>query len=82
MFTAPFWKDTAERVIVTAAQALLAVIGVETFIPNTLDSWTAATWIVFLAALASFLKCLIASRLNTPDTASLVSLDVGPQDPA
>ncbi|HNI71173.1 MAG TPA: holin [Marmoricola sp.] len=74
MFTKPFWKDTAERVIVTAAQALLAVIGVETFIPNAIESWTAAAWIVFLAALASFLKCIIASRIGNPDNASLVGV--------
>lgn len=74
MFTKPFWKDTAERVIVTAAQALLAVIGVETFIPNAIESWTAAAWIVALAALASFLKCIIASRIGSSDNASLVGV--------
>ena len=76
MFTKAFWKDTAERVIVTAAQALLAVIGVDLFKPDAIESWTAAAWVVALAALASFLKCIIASRGGDPDSASLVSADV------
>lgn len=74
MFNGAFWKDTAERVVVTAAQALLAVIGVEVFKPNAVDSWTAAGWIVLLAALASLLKCLIASRVGGSDNASLVGV--------
>lgn len=75
MFTGAFWKDTAERVIATAAQALLAVIGVATFKPDALQSWIDGAWVVALAALASLLKCIIASRVGDNNNASLVEVD-------
>jgi hypothetical protein len=39
LFTRAFWADTAERVVSTAAQAVVAVIGADQVFPNafTLD---------------------------------------------
>lgn len=59
MYSKQFWKATAERVISTAAQALLALLVVDGF--NIADLAGAATWsVVGLAALASVLKSVIA----------------------
>lgn len=76
MFTKSFAKDTAERVISTAAQALLAVILVDGF--NLLNAdWAATAGVVGVASLASFLKSVIAagSTSNTVSPASFAKND-------
>lgn len=64
MFTSAFWKDTAERVVSTAAQAGLAIVTADQFdIKNfNLEDGLA---VVGLAALASLLKALVASRKSS-----------------
>lgn len=71
MRTKKFWLDTAERVGVTFAQALIAGIGVDQVDIVTLD-WPAILGIAATTALLSFLKSIAASRLGKPDSASLV----------
>ena len=73
MFTSQFWKDTAERVLSTMAQALLAVIGADAFVPTAVESWQQGAVIVLLAGLMSLLKCIIAIRVGQEGTPSLVT---------
>jgi hypothetical protein len=73
VFTAAFWKDAAERAVATAAQALIAVLGVDGLDWLQVDAkGIAAT--ASGAALLSVLKSLVASKVNDPDSASLVDL--------
>ena len=59
MFTLMFWKASLERVVVTAAQALAALLITDGF--DITDLGTGPTWsVVGLAALLSLLKCIIA----------------------
>lgn len=71
MFTALFWRDTAERVISTMAQAGIGVIGSDIFVPNAIDSWVQGATVVGIAGLAALLKCLAATRIGDPESASL-----------
>jgi hypothetical protein len=81
IFTREFWKDTAERVVSSAAQgALVGWAGVEVFAsPEALlTAGEAALYGGAGMAVATFLKCLIASRGGDPGTASFVSLEPEP----
>lgn len=69
--------DTAERVASTAAQTLLGVIPVDGM-AHTHVPWGTKLSIVGFAALASFLKCVIALRVGADDSASLLPADVDP----
>ena len=78
MFTKKFLKDAAERAISTVAQTALALIIAVAATPNngvTDVPWLAVVNISALAGLISVLKSIIASRVNPPDSASLVDLD-------
>ena len=78
MFTKKFLKDAAERAISTVAQTTLALIIAVAATPNngvTDVPWLAVVNISALAGLISVLKSIIASRVNPPDSASLVDLD-------
>lgn len=57
LFTADYWKDTAERVLSTAAQSVVAVIGVDQVLPNafTLD-YKVLAGVAAGGALAALLK--------------------------
>ncbi|WP_282795191.1 holin [Streptomyces sp. CC224B] len=60
MNTAAFWKATAERVVRTFAQALLAVLGAGSF--GILDApWTAALSTAGLAAVLALLTAVATS---------------------
>lgn len=60
MWTLAFLKATAERVIATAAETLLALLVVDGF--GVTDLTTGATWsVVGLAALATVLKSVISA---------------------
>lgn len=73
MFTRAFWKDAVERAISTAAQTALALLGADGFDLLTVD--VADVMGVSLGALVlSVLKSLVASRVNDPESASLVEL--------
>lgn len=66
MWTAKFWKDTAERVVSTFAQALIGSGLVLTF--TDANAYIAAG----VAAGVSLVKALAASQVGDPQSASLV----------
>lgn len=68
MWSFKFFRDAAERIISTAAQALLATM--VTSVP-----WGTKLTIAGLAALASLLKALAASTVGDHDSASLLPGD-------
>lgn len=76
VFTTEFWRDTAERVISSAAQGALVGWGAGSF--TSLSEVATAGQIAAFGALgmaiATFLKCLIASKLGDEGTASVISL--------
>lgn len=63
MFTKLFWKDTAERVISTAAQAAIALLTVDGFDVANFDVEQGAA-VVGVAALVSLLKALVAGKVT------------------
>lgn len=79
MLSATWWRDTAERVLATAAETA----GASVALAATAVTAGQATWrtlpyeyaatLTALAALASFLKCVAALRVGDPQSASLVS---------
>lgn len=73
MWTKLFWKDTAERVVSTAAQAAIGLLTVDGFDVANFDLETGAA-VVGVAALVSFLKALVADRFvgDAVSPASLV----------
>ncbi|MHA7210783.1 holin [Arthrobacter sp. MDT1-65] len=74
MFTLTFWKATLERVLVTAAEALLALLTADGF--GILELGAGATWsVVGLAALAALLKCVITGA-STNGSPSVVNAEV------
>ena len=78
MFTKKFVKDAAERALSTFAQTALALIIAVAATPNNgLDDvpWLAVLNVSALAGVISVLKSIIASRVNPPDSASLVDLE-------
>ncbi|MDR2256965.1 MAG: holin [Arthrobacter sp.] len=58
MFTIAFWKGATERAIKTAAQSLLATIGVTGLTFGAVD-WGVALSVASLAALASVLTSIV-----------------------
>lgn len=71
MFTRLFWKDTAERVVSTAAQAAIGVLTADGFDLVNFDA-KASLAVVGTAALVSFLKALVAEKVDgTVSPASL-----------
>lgn len=75
MFTAAFWKATAERAIKTFAQGLLAAIG--TGATGLLDvAWASALSFAGLAALISVLTSLASARIGRSGAPSLGGLEV------
>jgi len=63
-----FWKDLAERVLWTAAQAVSGILVVELAdLPYA--------WAPFAITGFAMLKNLAAKRVGNPDSASTVSLD-------
>lgn len=68
---APFWKDTAERVVATTGEVALAFIPVDlaNIGPELKLEHIAA--VIGLTALASLLKCITANAKNPATGASL-----------
>jgi hypothetical protein len=71
MWSLAFWKDTAERAIRTAAQALLALWGTQVTGIMEVD-WAQALSVAALAALSSVLMSLIATGVGDKGTPSFV----------
>jgi hypothetical protein len=81
MFTLTFWKQTAERAIKSAAQALLGLwVGDQAF--NAWDAdWKKAAGVVLGAAILSALTSLASARVGRSGSPSLVRTD-GTGEPA
>lgn len=89
LFTKAFWADTTERAVSTAAQAVVAVVGVDQVIPNafTLD-YKVLAGVAAGGALAALVKSLAklgaTAQVPTPpaETAKRSGGDVERQAPA
>lgn len=79
MWNSLFWKDVAERVIVTFAEALLALFLVAPTTSVITFDWPSALGVSATAALISFLKAIVANFAtgNTVSPASLAPDDRG-----
>lgn len=71
MFTHKFWRDTLERVIVTAFQVGVAAIPVSTTLVQEVR-WDVVGGAAALGGVLALAKAVIASRIGRSDTASLV----------
>lgn len=78
MWTSLFWKDTAERVLATVAQVLIAVLSVDGLNLVSLD-WEATLSTVAIAGLLALLKAVVANAATgrTVSPASLAPDDRG-----
>lgn len=71
MWELKFWKQTVERAIRTAAQALLALWGTQ--VSGVLDvDWTQAASVAALAALSSVLMSIVATGVGDHESPSFV----------
>ena len=75
MFTKKFLKDAAERAISTVAQTALALLVAAGSVGIEGINWKAVVSVSAVAGVVSVLKSIVASRLNEPDSASLVDLE-------
>lgn len=72
MFSSTFFKDLAERVVATAAQAAIAVVAVTGFDVTDTGDLTLAGKVALAAALLAVLKAFAARSVGNPESASLV----------
>lgn len=79
MFTALFWKDTAERFVKTFAQALLALFLVAPQTPILAFDWPSALGLAATAAVISLLTSIV-SGLVTKDVATVSPASVAPDN--
>ncbi len=71
MFTRKFWRETLERAISSAAEAMVAVVPLAVF-----DFLSGSAWVVVgVVGAGSFivtvLKCLAATKIGNPESPSL-----------
>lgn len=71
IWTLGYWRDVAERAIRTAAQALVALAGLDGLGLRSVDL-VALLQIAGLAAAASVITSLASAPFGTPGTASLL----------
>lgn len=71
MRTKKFWIDALERAASTAAQAAIAMIGMDQFNAIQAD-WKAIAGTALGAAILSILKAMAASRVGSHENASLI----------
>jgi Putative lactococcus lactis phage r1t holin len=75
MFTVTFWKQTAERAIKSAAQALLGLwVGDQAFDAWNAD-WKKAAGVILGAVVLSVLTSLASAGYGRTDSPSLVDTD-------
>jgi hypothetical protein len=72
LWTAVFWKSAAERAISTAAQAAVAVIGVDAVAAIGDVPWQYVAGVAATAGVLSVLKSVAASHIGNEGTPSLV----------
>jgi len=76
MFTKAFLRDAAERVVVTFAEALLALLLVAPHTPLLAFDWPSALGLSATAAVISLLKAVVANfAKDTVSPASLAPTD-------
>lgn len=73
IFTAVFWKDTLERIVSTVAQAEVTVLGLSGATEVVKFSIETALLTAAFSAAACLLKCLAATGVSDPSTASMVN---------
>lgn len=67
LWTATFWKDTAERTVATAAQAVVAVVGADQAFPNAFElDYKVLAGVAAGGALAALVKALAKLGLTAP----------------
>ena len=71
MKTKKFWIDALERAVSTAAQAAIAMVGMNQFNAIQAD-WKAIAGTALGAAILSILKAMAASQVGTQENASLI----------
>lgn len=71
MFTATFWRSTAERAIKTIAQALIAVLAATTFDWFSAD-WKAIAGTALTAGVLSILSSIASSGIGDRTSPSLL----------
>lgn len=74
MFTKRFWRETAERAVKSAAQALLGMWALDGF--NVLQAdWPLAAGVAGGGAVLSVLTSLVTSGIGPKDSPSAVELE-------
>jgi hypothetical protein len=74
MFTGTFWKQTAERAVKSAAQALLGLWTLDGFNVLTVDVGLAGG-VAAGAAVLSVLTSVVTAGVGAPDSPSAVELE-------
>lgn len=78
MWTGQFWRDTAERTISSAAQGAVTGWGLSAVfvsVEQVVTSAEAAGFGALSMGVLTFLKCLIASNVGDPGSASFVAAE-------
>ena len=72
LFSITWAKDTAERVVFTAAEAVSGVYFAEQADVFSVDTWQGYGTVAAVAAFGALLKSILASKVGATGTASLV----------
>lgn len=75
MWTKLFWKEAAERAAKSAAQAAVALIGVDALIPAWNIDWLSIGGAALTMAVLSVLTSIVSNPLADKGTPSLVKVD-------
>ena len=70
LWTRTYWQDTGERAIKTAAQSLVATLGLGTGVLDV--DWTTSVSVAALATGLSVLTSIASAGVGDPRTASVV----------
>lgn len=75
MWTSLFWKEAAERAAKSAAQAAVALIGVDALIPAWSIDWLSIGGAALTMAVLSVLTSIVSNPVGDRGTPSLVKVD-------